>query len=110
MLCTLLNDNSMYSTSVSELYMFLLYSECNPYSEQTCRDVANSLGFTFGGAGEFYTKGCYGYSSGPWKDLVYYGTEGTGHQLNSSLSGRKFRPVGHNCPSIKNYTGANNLH
>ena len=78
--------------------MFSSCSECDPYTDQTCRDVANSLeGITFAGAGNYTTKGCYAYSSGTYKGKVYYGTGGTPDQMKSSLSGNKYRPAGYDC-------------
>ena len=80
----------------------LIISECVPYSEQACRDSANSLGLTLGGGGypfksHFKIKGCYAYSSGKYAGLVFYGTGGTPDQMKTVLSGEKYRPTGYNC-------------
>ena len=84
-------------------YPFSSCSECAPYAEETCRDVANSLeGLTFIHAGGWYsTKGCFAYVNGN----VYYGTGGTPDQRKSLLSSYpwgkyprdKYRPFGHDC-------------
>ena len=71
--------------------------ECDPYSEKVCRDVANSLGLTFGGSGSYSNKGCYAYSSGTYKGKVYYGNGGTTDEMKTLLSGTKYRPAGYDC-------------
>ena len=89
------------------LCQFLFGSECEPYTEGTCRDAANYNGLMIGGkgkefAGEYTPKGCYAYASGKNKDHVYYGIGGTLSQMKSlPVKKIKYRPVGYDC----NYQG-----
>jgi len=51
---------------------------CVPYSEEACKQVANSLGLSQGGAGydmvgDYDTIGCYAYNSGSYANMVFYG-------------------------------------
>lgn len=77
--------------------MFSSCSGCDPYSEKACRDVANSIGLRFGSAGNHGTKGCFVMLGGSGDDIVFYGTGGTLEQKKNLLSGRYYRPIGHDC-------------
>jgi len=51
---------------------------CVAYSEEACKQVANSLGLSQGGAGyamvgDYDTIGCYAYDSGDYANMVFYG-------------------------------------
>jgi len=84
---------------------------CTPYTEETCRAVANKLGLTLGDAnwpfkGDYSIKGCYAYGSGTWDTRighkvqgghVFYGTGGTTSQMSQFLSGMQYRPEGYDC-------------
>ena len=81
-------------------------SACVPYSEQACRDAANALGLSLGGAGHsfasssYFRKGCYAYSSGRYAGMAYYGTGGTTEQMKKSLNGQAHRLSGYDCKGI----------
>ena len=80
-------------------YPYSSCSGCDPYSEKACRDVANSFGLAFGGksTANHGTKGCFVILGGSGDDIVFYGTGGTVDQKKSLLSGRYYRPFGHDC-------------
>lgn len=77
-------------------------TECDPYTEEACRDASTSLGLSLGGsgyafAGNWPTKGCYAYSSTTFIGNAYYSTGGTMDQMKTVLVGSKYRPVGYDC-------------
>ena len=67
-------------------------------TEETCEEVAKSLGLKVGGkgypfAGPYYTKGLYAYSNGKYAGMAFYGTGGTTEaQMTNTLSPPVFRP------------------
>jgi len=86
---------------------------CKPYTEETCRAVAEKLGLSLGDAnypfvGDYHIKGCYAYEKGSWSTkrgygpnvqggTVFYGTGGTITQKSEELSGMHYRPEGYDC-------------
>ena len=75
-------------------------SDCIPYSESACREVALKHGLQLGGSvngkdypfvyDNSYPQGCYAYKSGPYQGMAFY----------SRLSGATFgyyRPKGYDC-------------
>ena len=75
---------------------------CVPYSSQACETAANRINRKKGGGGfDFignYTEvGCYGYNSGKYFGMIFYGTGGTTDQMKTSLDDPKYRPIGYDC-------------
>jgi hypothetical protein len=67
-------------------------------TDSACRAAAKAAGLTLGGAGYAYlgnyeTKGCYAYASGPYAGHVYWGTFGLGWQQQQTPDLPKYRPV-----------------
>ena len=63
-------------------------------TEKTCQQVANQQGFEIGGngydfSGNYSTKGCYGYVTGNYQNMAFFG-KGSGDP-SSELSGSKIR-------------------
>ena len=54
-------------------------------------------GYNF--AGNYKTKGCYGYKkgSGKYGGISYYGNGGTIEQMKKPLSGSRYRPDNFDC-------------
>ena len=83
-------------------YLLWSGSECDPYTEKACIDAANVLGLLPGRkahpfAGDWWIKGCYASSGGPYTGYVYYGTGGTIDQMKTVLVGNFYRPMGYDC-------------
>ena len=86
--------------------MILYAGSCEPYSQQTCRNLGAKLGFKLGhGAydfiGDYGTKGCYSYKTGEYKGALFYGQGGTKDEKSIPLdkSSNIFRPEGYDCKS-----------
>merc|ERR1719242_2319919 len=84
--------------------LFATFHACAPYSQEACELAAVRNGLSKGGngyafAGDYGTKGCYTYSSGSYKGIVFYGTGGSSAQNKADVSGGKYRPQGSDkCP------------
>ena len=88
--------------------MVVFLDECVPYSGKACIDAAENLGLTSGStiqgvsfAQEHVQKGCYAYSSGPYRGTYWYGTGGSPAEIKDSLEGEEnlnyYRPKGFDC-------------
>jgi len=81
--------------------------DCMPYSIETCKRAAKSLGYDLGGYGYpfvgeglFYTPGCVGYdATGNWSNSVYYGTGASVELMARTPTNydNEFRPPGYDC-------------
>merc|ERR1719242_1202223 len=98
--------------------LFATFHACAPYSQEACKLAAVRNGLSKGGngyafAGDYSTKGCYTYSSGSYKGIVFYGTGGTDAQNKAPVSGGKVRPAGsEKCPhaaSLASYIHGNSV-
>ena len=96
---------SSYNINVC-LYLFtifLLISDCIPYSIEACKKAAKINGLEIGSdrfpfLGEDYAEvGCYSYKTGNSKGHVFYGTGGTDAQMRKEATGRRYRPRGYDC-------------
>ena len=81
---------------------FFLKGDCEPYSQQACKDAGNRLGLKQGGGGtdfvgDYNTKGCYAYSSGDYSGMVFFGTGGSEEDMKKPPSSPKYRPNGYDC-------------
>merc|ERR1719428_1077925 len=78
-------------------------SECQtsqPYSQKACEQASQQAGLKLGGhgysfSGKYSIKGCYAYTSGKYKKIVFYGTGGTEAQMKASPGRGKMRPAGY---------------
>jgi len=80
----------------------LARDDCEPYSKERCEEVANAMGFELGGkgyefAGDYNTKGCYGYEDGHYAKRMYYGEGGTEDEMKEIPDKPKIRPDGYDC-------------
>ena len=57
--------------------------------------VKGGAGYSF--EGTYTSKGCYAYSSGYFKGIIYYGTGGTTEEMKETLKSPRFRPIGFDC-------------
>ena len=73
-------------------HYFFIVLDCDPYSEETCRNVGDLLNLTFMKSSSYSTKGCYAYSKGKYSRNIYFGT-GSGDR-KTDLQSPKYRPVG----------------
>jgi len=63
---------------------------------------------TIGGKGNNFSgkdypqKGCYTYTSGKYKDRVYFGAGGSAEEMSAPITGdtEKIRPVGYDCVGV----------
>ena len=65
-------------------------------TEKTCQQVANQQGFEIGGngydfSGNYSTKGCYGYVTGNYQNMAFFGTGGNESEQRKRLTGSKIR-------------------
>ena len=67
--------------------------------KENCEAAAEAKGYTFGGSGNYGTKGCYCYYFGSpnWAGRCYFGTHGKAYQRRTKLYGSKFRVKHHEC-------------
>ena len=83
--------------------IFLLISDCIPYSIEACKKAAKINDLEIGSdrfpfLGEDYSEvGCYSYKTGNSKGHVFYGTGGTDAQMRKEATGRRYRPRGYDC-------------
>ena len=90
-------------THVTFCYLFI--DTCVLYSIQACETAANHLNKRTGGGGHNfiedasagYEYGCYGYNSGKYSGIIFYGSGGTTDQMKTSLNYPKYRPKGYDC-------------
>ena len=97
-----IQDFLIKSSRHNYLYTLSSVGRCIPYSVEACESAAERLGLRKGGNGFKFqgphaAKGCYAYSSGYFTRVAFYGTGGTVAQNSRPLSGRKYRPNGHDC-------------
>ena len=83
---------------------------CVPYSEEACLHAAATQGLVVGSdshsfAGNYGTKGCYAYSSGPNAGSAFYGRGGTASQKSAPVQSPKYRVPGHDCAIGVSTTG-----
>ena len=83
---------------------FIQRGSCDPYSEQTCRNLGVKSDFKFGYgtykfADEYSTKGCYSYKTGKYKGHLFYGQRGTIQENSAPIDkdSKLFRPNGYDC-------------
>ena len=76
---------------------------CVPYTLEACKEAAKKLSmYTFGGAGDWGTKGCYSYGvldeNPDNRAKIFFGLGGTEDDRKRTLpKGRIFRTPGHDC-------------
>lgn len=62
-------------------------------TEDHCKAVAEYYGKSWGGSGNYDTKGCYYYEQGKYAGKVYYGKGGWPHNQNAN-TGSQFKATG----------------
>ena len=70
----------------------------SPHSVETCEYAANQLGLKLGGrdrpfSGKYSTKGCHAFESGDFKDMIFYGTDGSIEEMTEPLMSPLYRPI-----------------
>ena len=71
---------------------YSLIGGCVPYSQQACEYAANRHGLRKGGKGyefasiDFSTKGCYGYKSGSYAGIAFYGIGGLMNEMKAPFT------------------------